>query len=102
MAHYLMVSFNFDPETDVQDIQEVVRSVGQRPCASEVVEGERDLEFRFDNEYSLEQASRRLDDCSVELTDVSSRHHVGGLTDPEAELLPDDMLDAVERTKRRH
>jgi hypothetical protein len=101
MAHYLMVSFNFEPETDVQDIQEVVRSVGQRPCASEVVEGERDLEFRFDNEYSLEQASRRLDDCSVELTDVSSRHDVG-LPDPEAELLPDDMLYAVERTKRRH
>lgn len=101
MAHYLMVSFSFDPETDVKDIQEVVRSVGQRPCASEVVEGERDLEFRFDNEYSLEQASRRLDDCSVELTDVSSRHDVG-LPDPEAELLPDDMLDAVERTKRRH
>src|SRR5262245_16918385 len=101
MAHYLIVSFEFDPVTDVQHTEEVVRAIGQRPCSSTVLEGERDLEFRFDNEHSLEKASRRLEDCSVEFTDVSS-HHDGGLPDPQADLLPDDMLDAVERVKRRH
>ena len=101
MAHYLIVSFEFDPVTDAEHTEEVVRAIGQRPCSSAVVEGERDLEFMFDNEYSLEKASRRLDDCSVELTDVSS-HHEGGLPDPEANFLPDDELDAVERGKRRH
>jgi hypothetical protein len=101
MAHFLIVSFTFDPATDVQHTEEVVRAIGQRPSNSTVREGERDLEFRFDNEYSLEKASRRLNDCNIELSDVSS-HHEGGVPDPEADQLPDDMLDAVERRKRRH
>lgn len=101
MAHYLIVSFTFDPGTDVQHTEEVVRAIGQRPSSSEVLEGERDLHFWFDNEYSLEKATRRLDDCSVEFTDVSS-YHKDGLPDPQADLLPDDKLDAVERKKRRH
>lgn len=101
MAHYLMVSFNFDPATDVRDTEEVVRAIGQRPSSSEVVEGERDLQFRFDNEYSLEKANRRLDDCTIEFTDVSSLHE-GDVPDPQADLLTDEDLDAVERKKRRH
>ena len=101
MPHYLIVSFKFDPATDMQHTEEVVRAIGQGPCSTRVLEGERDLEFRFDNEYSLEKASRRLDDCSIELTDVSS-HHEGGAPNPQADQLTDDVLDAVEREKRRH
>jgi hypothetical protein len=101
MAHYLIVSFEFDPVTDAQDTEEVVRAIGQQPCSSTALEGERGLEFKFDNEYSLEKASRRLDDCNVELTDVSS-HHDGDLPDPEADLLNDDRLDTAERENRRH
>ncbi len=56
MAHFLIVSFTFDPATDLQYTEEVVRAIGQRPSNSTVREGERDLEFRFDNEYSLEKA----------------------------------------------
>ena len=65
MAHCLIVSFKFDPVTDIEHTEEVVRAIGQRPRSSAVLEGERDLEFWFDNEYSLEKASRRLDDCSI-------------------------------------
>ncbi len=101
MAHYLIVSFEFDPVMDVEHTEEVVRAIGQRPRSSEVLEGERDLEFWFDNEYSLEKAIRSLDDCSIEFTDVSSRHD-DGLPNLETDLLPDDVLDAVERKKRRH
>lgn len=101
MAHYLIVSFNFDPATDAKDTEEIVRAIGQRPSSSEVVEGERDLQFRFDNEYSLEKASRRLDDCTIEFTDVSSVHE-DDLPDPEADLLTEGDLDAAERENRRH
>lgn len=101
MAHYLIVSFNFDPATDVADTEEVVRAIGQRPSSSEVLEGERDLQFRFDNEYSLEKATRRLDACTIEFTDVSSLHE-GTVPDPGADLLTDEDLDAVELKKRRH
>jgi hypothetical protein len=99
-AHSLNISFTFDPVTDAQQTEEVVRAVGRRPRRSEVLEGERDLEFWFDNEYSLEKAIRHLDDCSVEFTDVSSGHD--DLPASLADLVPDDTLDAAEREKRRY